>query len=388
MNKITLVVNQILGRLNPEEEKKFNSWLAASQENRDFYNHLKLLEKQGKDISEISEIDVDAAWLKVLAKAQMHKRSTRTRKIPKTVLAYAAVFIGVLIITGYVISTTYFTNEGSATEKFVTLETPDGVIKVSRSKESTKQQILAGNVVHTNEQIDYTRATTESSISQHKLIVPYGKRFELLLQDSTLVYLNAGSSISYPSSFASASSRIVTLTGEAFFKVSKNAKKPFKVLVDDMTIQVYGTQFNVSAYPEDKRIKTVLTEGSIGLFLKDNAYEQQEIAMLKPNQKADWLRDSDNFDIQNVDTALYTDWMNGRLSVKNLPFSQISKKLERHYDVKIINNYKALDEMVFTASFDIESITEVLETFKEDTPFITEMKENTIIINPPKKTGI
>src|SRR5690606_24289275 len=115
------------------------------------------------------------------------------------------------------------------------------------------------------------------------LKVPYGKRFNLILSDGTMVYLNSGTSIKYPVKFPNKGNRQVYLSGEAFFEVTENKEKPFIVATDDgMKVKVLGTSFNVKSYPEDGNIETTLIKGKVR-NMEQNLSKEVD---LSPSEKA------------------------------------------------------------------------------------------------------
>src|SRR5699024_4461413 len=105
-----------------------------------------------------------------------------------------------------------------------------------------------------------------SKLVYNTLWVPYGKQFKLELSDGTHIVLNSGTQIKYPIHFSADQKRKVFLKGEAFFHVAKDSSRQFVVKSKDQMVEVYGTKFNVSAYREAPRVKTVLIEGSVGVF--------------------------------------------------------------------------------------------------------------------------
>jgi len=125
-----------------------------------------------------------------------------------------------------------------------------------------------------------TKNGSSNSISAtNRMETPKGAQYQVILQDGTHVWLNAASSLTYPTSFSGAE-RKVSLTGEGYFEVAKNAKMPFKVEVDGQTeVTVLGTQFNINAYPEEKTMNTTLVEGAVLLRSNDRS------ATLVPGQQ-------------------------------------------------------------------------------------------------------
>ncbi len=234
--------------------------------------------------------------------------------------------------------------------------------------------------VQSGNTITYGKAKKEpKELVYNELTVPLGKKFDLVLSDGTSIKLNAGSTVKYPVQFVETSKRVVQIWGEAFFDVTKDEARPFQVIANNVQVEVLGTKFNVSSYPEDDDISTVLVEGSVKL--SNNAAEEENSFVIVPNQKASWNKENATMTIEEVETDIYTSWINGRMIFKNIPFKNIRKKLERRYNVTIINNNKALDEKFYNASFDIETIEQVMKAFKENYSIDYEIADNQIIIN-------
>ncbi|WP_318312764.1 FecR family protein [Flagellimonas crocea] len=213
--------------------------------------------------------------------------------------------------------------------------------------------------------------------------VPYGKNLSVTLQDGSVVMLNSGSSMTYPSNFSGMDKREVYLQGEAFFKVAKNPDQPFIVRTERMYTQVFGTVFNVSAYEEDGTSEVVLVEGSVGVGA---SLEQKDgdMQMLEPSQKASKVDgDERNFVVENVDVTPYISWTKGILTFENEPMDKIIKRLQRQYNIKIVNQYQELDNRRFTGMFDEEDIDHVLRTIQAHTHFSYDKNANLITINKP-----
>lgn len=213
------------------------------------------------------------------------------------------------------------------------------------------------------------------------LRVPNGKKFQVTFSDGTKVFLNAGSSIRFPVKFISGVDRKVFLTGEAYFDVAKN-KDPFIVNADNLDIRVLGTQFNVSAYPEDQALRTVLVEGSVELLTKN--FENNTKTLLLPEQEAIWDKIEESISVAETDISATTAWMNDQLIFRGVAFRDIVKKLERSYNCTIINKNHSLQQEIFTATFNVEleSIEQVMAYFSKNSPYqYTIDKDKIITIN-------
>ena len=266
----------------------------------------------------------------------------------------------------------------------IILKQGNGNVKVVRENDQQNIVDAKGNIIGSQKGnlLNYKtdKGSTLEELVYNELTVPYGKRFDLVLSDGTHVKLNAGTSLKYPVQFINGKKRKVYLKGEAYFDVAKDEAHPFVVNANEVNVQVLGTEFNISFYPEDSNINTVLVEGSINLYEENKENDQNEIIPLTPGHMASWNRTKKEMSVKKVDIDLYTAWKDGILLFRGTPFNSIRKKLERHFDISIENQNHFLEDQVYTASFMEESIDEILDAFKEDTPFSYKMGNDKIIL--------
>ena len=262
----------------------------------------------------------------------------------------------------------------------ITLELDNGTIQTIDVNGVIEVRDSEGNVVGSQQQnkIRYSKASEKEVLVFNTLTIPNGKKFQIELSDGTLVHLNSGSSLRYPVNFLSGGPRQVFLSGEAYFDVAKSESDPFIVNIDELDVKVLGTQFNVSAYGEDEFIDVVLVEGAVGLRKKDQL--QADVVKLSPGQKGSYKQVSESIIVNEVDTSLYISWMQGHLVFRDLTFNNILKKLERHYNVEIINFNEVLGNEVFNARFDSVAIEEVLGYFNDIHSIDFRIEENKVII--------
>ncbi|MDO6604948.1 FecR family protein [Arenibacter palladensis] len=262
----------------------------------------------------------------------------------------------------------------------ITLELDNGTIQTIDVNGAIEVRDSEGNVVGSQQQnqISYSKAHEKEVLVFNTLTIPNGKKFQIELSDGTLVHLNAGSSLRYPVNFLSDGPREVFLTGEAYFDVTKNVSNSFVVNVNELDVKVLGTQFNVSAYGEDEFIDVVLVEGAVGLHKEDEL--QADAVKLSPGQKGSYEQASNYIQVNEVNTSLYTSWMQGHLVFRDLTFNNILKKLERHYNVEIINFNEVLGNEVFNARFNSVAIEEVLGYFNDIHSIDFRIEENKVII--------
>lgn len=269
----------------------------------------------------------------------------------------------------------------------VTITLNDGTVETLDVNSSKKIKSPRGKVVGnqngsklTYHGIDMDGENTNAEkLVYNTLEVPYGKRFDVVLSDGTHIFLNSGTTFRYPVKFLKGLDRNVYLTGEAYFDVKADKDHPFIVHADALDIQVLGTRFNVSHYPEDTTVNTVLVEGAVELS-QDGDAESGRGTLLSSGFKAEWRKAGNDIAVESVDTAIYTAWLQGRLVFRNTPFRKIRQALERKYNVTIDNDNKNLDAQLFDATFDIETIEEVLESFATSYAIYYNIDNNKVII--------
>ena len=230
-------------------------------------------------------------------------------------------------------------------------------------------------------QITFKQNNSNPQIVFNTINVPYGKKIKIELSDGTIVHLNSGTSLKFPTDFVEGSDRKVFLKGEAYFDVTDDDKHPFIVNADEVDIRVLGTKFNISAYGEDKQLNTVLVEGSVSMYERDNMNGKNNPIVLTPGKMATWDKRNKSINVNEVDVNNYISWIEGKLVFANTPFSDIIKRLERNYNVEIINNNLILDTQLYDATFDIETIEEVLNSFNKSYAIKYIISNNKIIIN-------
>ena len=202
-----------------------------------------------------------------------------------------------------------------------------------------------------------TYLTSQNKINSEQLVfeTPRGEKSLVKLPDGSEVWLNANSRLVY-NSFSS-NRRQVELKGEAFFKVARNEKAPFIVKTDECEIEVLGTTFNVMAYNEFGRKEITLISGKVNVHLK-NAEQT-----LNPGQ-ALILKDH-NIQILEVNATQASGWVENKFNFKNIPLSELMKRLENWYDVDITLENNTGKEINFTGTFkNEETIWQVLDAIK------------------------
>ncbi len=223
-----------------------------------------------------------------------------------------------------------------------------------------------------------TIARLESANASHTIETNPGLRSHLILPDSTEVWLNSGSSLQFNTNLVTAATRRVKVIGEAYFKVSHDSQRPFFVETNHVTISVLGTSFNVSAYADDQKITTTLTEGSV--LLLDRS--ENEIGRLQPGQAAEYSTSNNMLAMYDVDPEDAMSWTTGKLVFRNTSLQEVAVKLQRWFNQKItIDPSLAQEELSFTGTIEYESLPQVLRLIEIATHVKSKTKESEVILS-------
>ncbi|RXG12873.1 FecR family protein [Leeuwenhoekiella aestuarii] len=344
------------------------AWIEAAPRNRQEFIQLKTA------WALTSEAQMDASLLKN-QRPQLKPKQSRTK-----IWRYAAVF---LVLLGGAL--TWYASRSAfepKTENAIVLE-----VSQDDSYTLKKEQpvlITAANGMQvaeaTAQQITYEKGADSTQILPQRITVPYGKTYKVLLADGSQVYLNAGSTLEFPNVFTGAT-REVRLTGEGFFDVAKNPQKPFQVHTGPLTVAVLGTRFNVKAYAESGFIETALEEGSVGLH--QNKIHKSGMVLI-PGELASYNRNTQEFTKKAGNIEQEIAWIYGELLLDNTPCTEILKKLERHYNVKIHNHYPQLAQQSFSGAVKLDlGIEQLLQVLQLDTDFVYEIHGQHITLTKP-----
>lgn len=226
--------------------------------------------------------------------------------------------------------------------------------------------------------LSYQAAGNSSEIQYNTISTPRGGQFQVILPDGSRVWLNAASSLRFPTTFTGGE-RVVTLTGEAYFEVVSQAEKPFTVAVNKMKVAVLGTSFNIMAYAEEKKISTTLITGSVKVSNQD----QQLI--ITPGQEAVLPAGNTAFITNNANIATAIAWKNGKFLFDETDIYSIMRQVARWYDVDI--RYEG-DFTGITLSGGIsrqQYISQLLEILQTTGNVKFELKDKQIIVTAPHK---
>ncbi|MGS2761866.1 FecR family protein [Sinomicrobium sp. M5D2P9] len=373
------LVTKLLTGTITEEEKGQLYKLLKNPDNR------KVLEEYIRDDHDLNlavqKNDVNTALTRVM-KEIGHKPGP-VRKLFPGILKYAALAV-VLLGLGFLCKQYFLSGENREglvpKNEFITIDLGNGQTRTIDPSKNGQLTGTKGNVVAMQQQdlLSYASDGTGKEEEYNTLKIPYGKRFSVELSDGTIVHLNAGTELKYPVRFSKQDQRKVSLKGEAFFEVSEDKEHPFIVNAETLDVKVLGTKFNVSVYPEDEVTDVVLLEGAVAMSLQES--DSSSATILAPGNKGTLHHTGKTISVTEVSTGIYTAWMNGELVFRSMPFDDILKKLERHYNVEIENTNASLGKELFNAAFNEVPIDSVLSFFSDVHKINFEIKDNKVFI--------
>jgi transmembrane sensor len=294
------------------------------------------------------------------------------RKIPVYSLLAAAVILSVIFIGGY------FLLDRDDTDKVMGNTTPPpqsaeqivpggdrAILTLSNGNRIVLDSVANGDiaqqggvkVIKIDGRLNYNQETNTTEVLYNTVTTPKGGQYQLVLADNSRVWLNAGSSLRFPTSFPG-DDRRVELTGEGYFEVAHHAEKPFLVAANGMEVKVLGTRFNVNAYTEEKFLATLI-EGSVLVSAKSLSRS----AMLTPGQQA--IVDNTSLTLnKEVDTDEVIGWKNGLFIFNMTPIEEVMKQISRWYDVEISYEGKTINKNftgIIKRNNDIDAVLKVIE---------------------------
>lgn len=363
MNSDQLIHKYLNDKLSKSESAYLKSWVTKDPK------HLKIFKEHIRSHSFIIPLyfDTEKAFENFHEKIQLKKTKQRRRM---QIIYFAASF-AILIVSGvFYLSLEKITNTPKASKieanesiKNIQITLSDGSKQLIDKKLTTSLKTKFGQVIanKNNNVLTFGNAKTASEDTTITQIdIPYGEKFKIKLSDGTLVWLNSGTSFKFPQQFGTASkTREVEVIGEAYFEVAKNKQKPFIVSTSTVNIKVVGTHFNVSSYANDIKSKTTLMEGEVYVY---KGSQKINPLKLRPNQQAVFQKDNKSIERNNVKASDFNSWIKNILLVDDLSFLELKKKLERRYNVTIINEIENLWDNRYRGEFQDESLTEILKT--------------------------
>lgn len=293
------------GQLNEEQIKAVEDWVNESEEHRSIAADMAAIYHSTDQLFVLQHVDTEAAWKKMDGKIRKDRFKVLLRKIERVA---AVLLVPVLMVSLY----QFYSSTHSATEPLVSYTTNPG---------------MTGTIT---------------------------------LPDGSMVTLNSNSRITYPQEFSS-KNRYVSLQGEAYFSVTKDAHHPFIVSTPcQASVKVYGTHFNVDAYPEDKQVTATLEEGSIALRYLTGSNQWKE-AKIEPGEQIIYSASNRNIKVLGAEVDVCTSWKDGKLIFRNTSVKDVLRSLSKRFDVTFDVRNPQVYHNSFTGTLDRQRLDRILE---------------------------
>jgi hypothetical protein len=371
-----IILAYLRDEVDEEGLRELNVWLEESDSHKALFARIQDEKMQYEDIQKILSYDAGGAWQVVQQKAAWRRRKRLTRVY--------RVAVSVVIIFGVAIA-------------FLLREEATTVVPVVKVEEITpgrsmaKLTVASGDVYHLDSlhQVDLITSLAEnngkevvfidrqleegaSEIKYNKVEIPRGGEYQIVLGDGTRVYLNAQTELRFPESFASSEQRLVYLSGEAYFEVTKNPSKPFVVQCKDYAVKVLGTSFNVNSYEGDETSKTTLATGKVEIDMDGKQ------TILNPGQQA--IIKNGEVNVKEVDVE-YTTWMFDNFRFQSESIQEIMTKLSRWYAIDVFYMNESVRNYHFTGYLPrYAKIADVLELLSLTTNIKFDVEGKTVIV--------
>lgn len=318
INRGILITRYFSGEASQDGVDKLRKWISDSKENLNYFLQLKSIWDNSEKSSVYDKIDTENAYKIITRQLKFSSASVNIWNYWKKIAA-------VLLIP-----------------------------------------VLLGNFLYFIFR-SYNNNITAPEPVYNEIYATFGTRSALKLSDGTLVWLNSGSSIKYPDRFKD-KERIVYLSGEAYFEVKSDLKKPFIVKSSRLSTKALGTKFNVSDYQTSDLSEVTLVEGRVEINRADSVTTGKLITTLNPGQHLSYNNISGDTALRNEDTYRYIAWKDGKIIFRNEPLSRVVQKIGQIYNVDIELKGYDFENFNYRATFQDESLEEILKLLKISSP--------------------
>lgn len=370
----SLILKHLRAQITAEEQRELDAWLAASKANRELFAELNDPDRVSRSLEKMDRLHEDQVWQRLQAHAAGKESPTkeggteekggeekfrtgergigkegsgigveRVHFLRRHWWAAAAVIFALLGAGAFWVLHNATQKQIALTQherfrndvapgKNAALLTLAGGQKIVLDSAANGAISKQGNttILNTNGRLVYNELREKpTEVLYNTLTTGRGNQYQLILPDGSRVWLNAASSITYPTAFAG-SERKIAITGEAYFEIAKDEMHPFIVEKNEMRIQVLGTHFNVNTYDDEDALKTTLLEGSVKVA------KGSESSILRPGQQAILSRDNGPIkvvDHPDIDEVMA--WRNGAFKFNDATIESIMRQMARWYDVEV-----------------------------------------------------
>lgn len=340
----SLLGKLVIGTITEEEGMVLDAWRRELPENEAVLARLQDTERLAKEYRRSRLVDFRRPLSDMKHRLGL---AGKTAAKPRTLLFYrmaaAVAAIVVLVSVGGYLTRGYWMGDGTVSQQQVMAkaEIHPGSTQAILTLDDGSQVELGADEKANKAAVE--EATEGKQVAFQNISTPRGGEFKVTLEDGTEVWLNAASRLRYPDTFEG-NERRVELEGEAFFKVAKDAEKPFYVVSGGQEVRVYGTEFNINAYSDEPKVYTTLINGSISL--RPVTVQKSEL-MLTPGHQAVFDKTASSATVHREDIDMVMGWRNGVFVFENQDMSRIMRTLSRWYNF----DYEFADKKLASVEF-------------------------------------
>lgn len=323
---ISAIARYLSGDTDPEEEARLVKWIESEEFNKRYFDQVKNIREITSIKFSPETIDAEKAFTKVLVRISEGSKMN-------TIWIFWKKIAAVILIP-----------------------------------------LLLGNFIWFY--LHSQKGPSASEAIYNEIYAAFGTRTALKLADGSLVWLNSGSSLKYPDRF-NGKERVVYLKGEAYFEVETNPSIPFIVQTSSLIVKATGTKFNVTDYLSDINSDVTLVSGKVSVSELTEKNIKNPLSELLPSQHLVFSKQSRTISVQNEDINEYISWKDGKLVFRNKPLSYVIKRISQVFNVDIELQGSILQDYRYRATFEDESLTEILRLLKISSPIdYIEVKRN------------
>jgi len=378
-----LIARHLRGDLTPGEQKELDDWINEKEANKLFFTESTNEKMLVEELRHFNKEDLSPSLNNTLQNIAPETKATNNGRLVQIkrfmvaasflVIAGIAIYVLIRVSDKRDVAET-IVNTNDSFKNDVAPGTDKALLTLSNG--STIQLTNSGNKKIADEngtavnqqgaQLVYdarqSSSISQSILSYNILSTPRGGQYQLVLPDGSRVWLNAVSSIRYPTAFIG-KERNVEITGEAYFEVKHNPAMPFKVKIntpsgDGGEVQVLGTHFNVNAYADEATINTTLLEGSVKVS------KNSSVVLLKPGQQAQLINHDQLKLVENADMDAAVAWKNGLFSFNASNIKTVMQQISRWYDVEVVyaGDVKETFFVKMSRNTNVSNVFKILET--------------------------
>jgi transmembrane sensor len=375
-----LIAGYLKNSLTDAERDELDEWVTASDENMRLFAEMTDEKNIEKGLKERGLYDADKAVERLKTRINAAGKRHRPQKVSLYLYGAAACLV---LLAGLFFFVPFLKekepqpaitaeNDLLPGSDRAVLHLPDGRQIVLDNTHGNILQQGGQQVINDQKTLRYNGQSGE--VTFHTLTTPKGGQYQLVLPDGSKVWLNASSSIRFPTAF-NGKERRIDITGEAYFEVAHDPSKPFRVQASDVAVEVLGTHFNVAAYADEEGITTTLLEGSVKVSNRKGGL------IIQPGQQAIVMADNAPTIIKEVDLDEVMGWKAGLFEFKDEPIEAIMRDVARWYNAEV--KYEGKINYHFNASIERDvPVSKLLQLLELTNRVHFTIQDKTIIVKP------